>query len=197
MLSENEKGPKNVLPPFHAGIHTCTHPFLLRQKAPQGESCKDAWNSSESNILFRTAKKQKWALKLAMHWRRWFQQCRKSPLGGFLRCVGSQPKPSSVVALSFSHCSCNCSQRGQKKTLSMKHPEMFCNSVSELLPLVYYFASLILNNILIFIFLMCCYLLFLTKMCPKNFFKSVFPGVYLSSLLCWGLQWLYIFLCCS
>lgn len=64
MLSEDEKGPKNMPPPFHRGMSVCTslHPGM---ESTKGRSCKDAWNSSESDVLFRTAKKQKSVLKLA------------------------------------------------------------------------------------------------------------------------------------
>jgi len=53
--------------PFTQALHMCTHPFILRQKVPKGGSCKDAWSSSESSILFRTAKTGKGVLKLEMH----------------------------------------------------------------------------------------------------------------------------------
>lgn len=151
-LVKMRKDLKMYLLPFtQACVYTPLHPQAASTK---GESCKDAWNSSESSILFKAAKKQKRVLKLVMDWRQWFQECRKSPVGGFLCCVSSQPKPASVVALRFSCSLCNCSQHGQKNTLSMKHPASL-----ELLPLEYYFASLTLYSLLIF--LIYCYLHFL------------------------------------
>lgn len=40
MLSENEKGPKNILLPFHTGTQACTHPFTLKQKVPRESLAK-------------------------------------------------------------------------------------------------------------------------------------------------------------
>lgn len=80
----------------------------------------------------------------------------------------------------------------KKDSFSLKHPKMFSCGVSEVLPLMYYFASLMLHNLLVFIFLMYCYHLF-EERSIWIFFKYCFPEVYLSSLLCCGSQWLSIF----
>lgn len=143
-----------MLPHFHTGMPV--HTPSSWNKCTKGESYKGAWGSWQSSILFRTDKKQAWVLKLVVYWRQWFQECSRSLAGGFLCCVSSQPKPSSIVALCFSY----CLSAWPEKHLSVKHPGMFCNSVSELLPLVYYFTGLALYNSLIFVFLMYCYLPF-------------------------------------
>lgn len=60
MLSENEKGRKNIVPPLHLCMNTHVYPLKKKKKEQErvSQDIQDIWNNPDSTILFRTAKKQ-------------------------------------------------------------------------------------------------------------------------------------------
>lgn len=111
-----------------------------------------------------------------MHWRQWFQECRNP-----LCCVRSQPKPSRGEALLFWLLPV---QSALPKPLSMKHPEMFCNSALWVITFTILFCQ---SYNLWYFDLNFSYVLvsFLTKKCLKffsflntSFQKCIYPHCY-------------------
>lgn len=123
--------------------------LLLLHPETVGESCKIAWNSSESSILIRTAQNQNRVSKLVMHWRQCFQECRNP-----LCCVSSQPKPSSRAALLYWLLTFTTTACGS--AVSMARQSLCLGNILKCFvtqPLSYYFYCIILPVLQLIIFL--------------------------------------------
>lgn len=117
MLSGNEKGPKNILCPFHTGMYAFTFSSWDSRRVLQR-----GMEQFRIQYFDQNCSKPKLSVQSSDVCRQWFQEC-----GCAVAAASLNPQ---VEQHSFSDY-CLCSQHGQTKPLSVKHPEMFCNSASD------------------------------------------------------------------